>query len=132
MRFKHRAQVSDLFAAAHTLRGTGGPCARNHGHNWRVTVVVEADELDEHGMVVDFLALKAGLRRILDRYEHRDLNEIEPFDAALNPTAENVARTIAQALCEQEELPGRLVEVHLAEAEGMEVSVRIVDDEAGS
>ncbi len=132
MRFRHRASVSDCFAAAHTLRDTDGPCSRNHGHNWKVSVVVEAAELDSQGMVIDFIALRRLLRGILDGYEHRDLNQIPPFDGTRNPTAENIALTIAEQLLETDELRPELVEVRLAEMDGMEVAVRISDDEAGS
>ena len=43
------------FSAAHTLPGVP-LCDRMHGHNWRVrvTVRVDATELDQHGMGVDF------------------------------------------------------------------------------
>ena len=133
MRYRYRAQVSDQFSAAHRLHGDCGPCSRNHGHNWRVCAVVEAEELDERGMVIDFLVLQAALRRVLDRYEHQDLNELSPFDAQVNPSAENVARLIAEQLLEL--LAGkaaRLVEVQLAETDEMAVTCRIIADETGT
>lgn len=132
MTFKYRAQVTDGFAAAHSLRGSAGLCARNHGHNWGVTVVVEADALDDRGMVVDFLDLQTELRQILDRYEHQDLNEIPPFDRERNPTAENVAREIAMLLAPKIGPQARLVEVQLSETSNMTVVCRIVRDEAGT
>ena len=95
--------------------------------------VVEAEELDERGMVIDFLVLQAALRQVLDRYEHQDLNALPPFNSEVNPSAENVARLIAEQLMEL--LAGkaaRLVEVQLAETDTMVVSCRIVADEAGT
>jgi 6-pyruvoyltetrahydropterin/6-carboxytetrahydropterin synthase len=95
--------------------------------------VVEAEELDERGMVIDFLVLQAALRQVLDRYEHQDLNRIPPFDAEVNPSAENVARLIAEQLLQL--LAGkvaRLVEVQLAETDAMSVTCRIIADEAGT
>ena len=94
----YRVQVTDRFSAAHHLRGVEGPCARVHGHNWKVRVTVCAGGLDEAHMAVDFLPLRDGLRELLDRWEHRDLNRIPPFDEARNPTAESVALTIAERL----------------------------------
>ncbi|NIR27956.1 MAG: 6-carboxytetrahydropterin synthase QueD [Gammaproteobacteria bacterium] len=78
------------FAAAHRLRGHPGPCSRLHGHNWRVEVEVSAAGLDELGMAVDFADIKAATREVIQRLDHRNLNELAPFDRA-NPTAENIA-----------------------------------------
>lgn len=47
-------------------------CEHLHGHNWRVGVAVEG-VLDQRGMVVDFLELKAKMGEILKKYDHRVL-----------------------------------------------------------
>ncbi len=130
MDVNHRIEVRDVFSAAHHLRGVEGPCARNHGHNWRIRVAVEAEALDSNGMVVDILALASRLRTILDQWEHRDLNEIPPFDAERNPTAENVALTIAEALRDDlprpaGDAPLRLVEVRVGEIDSATAVCRI-------
>ena len=78
------------FASAHTLRGYPGACARMHGHNWKVEVEVEARELDEVGMGVDFKVIRKAARAIGDRLDHRYLNDLDPF-TSVNPTAENIA-----------------------------------------
>ncbi len=78
------------FAAAHRLRGYQGACSRLHGHNWKVEVEVTANALDELGMGVDFKVIKQHTREIIERLDHRNLNEIPPFDEH-NPTAENIA-----------------------------------------
>ena len=78
------------FAAAHTLRGYEGSCARLHGHNWKVEVEIRADELDELGMGVDFREIRRAARAVTDGLDHRYLNEMEPF-TRVNPTAENIA-----------------------------------------
>jgi 6-pyruvoyltetrahydropterin/6-carboxytetrahydropterin synthase len=84
-------------AAAHQLRFTEGEGERLHGHNWKIKATVRARELDVHGFVLDFAKLGAALRAIVEPYEHVFLNEVGPFDD-LNPTAENVARVVADAL----------------------------------
>jgi 6-pyruvoyltetrahydropterin/6-carboxytetrahydropterin synthase len=71
-------------------------CARMHGHNWRVrvTVQVDADRLDAHGMGVDFRVLEQMTREAVQDFEHRYLNELAPF-AERSPSAEAIARVVA-------------------------------------
>ncbi len=86
-----------VVAAAHRLRDTTGEGERLHGHNWRIRAVVRATELDAPGWVLDFNHVAAVLRELVEPYEHAFLNEVPPFDD-LNPTAENLARVVADAL----------------------------------
>jgi 6-pyruvoyltetrahydropterin/6-carboxytetrahydropterin synthase len=86
-----------VFSGAHAVAFTHGGSERRHGHNWRLRVTLGATELDSAGMVMDFSELKKHARVILDRFEHRDLNETPPFDK-LNPTAENIATLVFDEL----------------------------------
>jgi len=88
------------FSAAHQLRGYGGKCEALHGHNWRVRISARARELDHLGMVVDFKHLKNAMGRILDDLDHKMLNDVEPL-LEINPTAENLARFIAEEMDRQ-------------------------------
>jgi len=45
----YELMVESKFAAAHQLRGYKGKCENLHGHNWRVTVAVTAERLNEQG-----------------------------------------------------------------------------------
>lgn len=87
-------KVEGAFEAAHQLPDYPGKCARLHGHNWVVEAVVKGRELDKLGMLVDFKTVKKALNNVLDRYDHRFLNELVPFNTGVNPTAENLARII--------------------------------------
>src|SRR3989304_1721426 len=84
--------ISD-FAAAHNLRGYEGECENLHGHNWKVEVMVTSKELNKIGLAVDFRVLKKMLEGILEKLDHKYLNEILPFDKE-NPSSENIARYI--------------------------------------
>ncbi|MBP3721844.1 MAG: 6-carboxytetrahydropterin synthase QueD [Selenomonadaceae bacterium] len=86
-------KVEEAFEAAHNLRGYDGKCANLHGHNWIIEVEVAGEKLNELGILVDFKDVKRELKKLLDEYDHRYLNEIPPFDK-INPTAENLARFI--------------------------------------
>jgi 6-pyruvoyltetrahydropterin/6-carboxytetrahydropterin synthase len=80
-----------VFSAAHQIRLHGGKCERLHGHNWRVRVHARAAELNRIGMVVDFADLQALVAEIGRRFDHRNVNEVPPFDE-LNTTAELLAK----------------------------------------
>ncbi|MDC9727214.1 MAG: 6-carboxytetrahydropterin synthase QueD [Candidatus Thioglobus sp.] len=79
------------FAAAHSLREYPGDCARLHGHNWQVEVLVSSKVLDDVGMAIDFREIKKQTKVVIKRLDHQYLNEVEPFNQ-LNPTAENIAK----------------------------------------
>lgn len=78
------------FSAAHFLRGYNGPCARLHGHNWSVEVVIRRKTLDDMGMLIDFMDLQKELDVLLEMVDHHNLNEMPPF-TEVNPTSENLA-----------------------------------------
>ena len=78
------------FAAGHALRGYKGKCENVHGHNYKLQVIVEGEQLNSIGLLMDFVELRAGIRRLVERLDHRFLNELAPFDQ-INPSAENLA-----------------------------------------
>ena len=53
-------------------------------------------------MLVDFKIIKQTLKDTLERFDHRYLNELEPFKNGVNPTAENLARIIFEELAGSE------------------------------
>ena len=110
-----RITTTQEFAASHQLRLYDGSLESLHGHNWKVTVTVGAAELDEIGLVMDFHVLDRRLERILRELHNHHLNEVEMFGGR-NPSAENVALTIAENL----RLPRKveLVSVEVWETEG--------------
>lgn len=94
---KFTLKVITHFASAHTLRGYPGACARMHGHNWRLETVVEATELNDIGMAIDFKLVKSTAKTLSDQLDHYYLNDIPPFND-INPTAENIAWWFYQEL----------------------------------
>ncbi|MBI4300497.1 MAG: 6-carboxytetrahydropterin synthase QueD [Chloroflexi bacterium] len=90
----YEVSVRVHFDAAHYLRGYQGKCENTHGHRFQIVLTVRADKLDEIGIAFDFTQLKELARsRVLARYDHVLLNEVEPF-TNLNPSSENIAATI--------------------------------------
>jgi 6-pyruvoyltetrahydropterin/6-carboxytetrahydropterin synthase len=96
----YQLTIQTDFAGAHCLRGYEGACERLHGHNYKIDVVVRGERLDRLGMLVDFKVVKRAVGEVVDRFDHQFLNETPPFDA-VNPTAENIARVIADGLAER-------------------------------
>lgn len=90
-------KVESGFSSAHNLRAYKGKCEELHGHNWRVEAAAESEKLDKTGMVMDFKLIRDELNNILDKLDHKYLNEIKPFDK-INPTSENIARFIYEIL----------------------------------
>ena len=88
------------FASAHTLRDYPGACSRMHGHNWKIEAEVQATQLNEIGMAIDFKEIKREVRAIADELDHRYLNDLAPFQD-INPTAENIARYFFQRLAQR-------------------------------
>jgi 6-pyruvoyltetrahydropterin/6-carboxytetrahydropterin synthase len=88
--------ISD-FSSAHHLNGYQGKCESLHGHNWKVEVVVVGSKTDKIGMLMDFTEMKKALKEVLAALDHKNLNDISPFDK-INPTSENIAKYIYEAL----------------------------------
>ncbi len=84
------------FSSAHQLRGYKGKCENLHGHNYKIEIYARGRELDNIGLLVDFGELKAAADEIVNYLDHRNINELPPFDVELNPSAENLARYILE------------------------------------
>ena len=109
--------VEETFAAGHALRNYRGKCENVHGHNYRVQVTVEGEELNSIGLLVDFGDIKKLIRAIVGRLDHQFLNDVPPFDA-VNPSAENMARYFYDEITSGLERPGpRIREVKIFETD---------------
>jgi 6-pyruvoyltetrahydropterin/6-carboxytetrahydropterin synthase len=64
----HQITVEHSFETAHRLPHLDGKCTSLHGHSWRVAVSVIASSLSEQATVVEFGALKAGVRQWIDTH----------------------------------------------------------------
>jgi 6-pyruvoyltetrahydropterin/6-carboxytetrahydropterin synthase len=84
------------FSSAHQLRGYKGKCENLHGHNYKIEIYARGRELDNIGLLVDFGELKDAADEIVQYLDHRNINELPPFDVEVNPSAENLARYILE------------------------------------
>ena len=83
--------VEQSFAAGHALRNYKGKCENVHGHNYRVRITIQGEQLDSTGLLVDFLDVKKAMGAAIEYLDHRFINDLPPFDE-INPSAENIAR----------------------------------------
>jgi len=60
------------FASAHFLIFANGDREALHGHNYQVSVAVEGD-LDEAGVLLDFISFKPLVKRVCDELDHKTL-----------------------------------------------------------
>ncbi|MEF2230317.1 MAG: 6-carboxytetrahydropterin synthase QueD [Pseudodesulfovibrio sp.] len=112
---KWRLTITQEFSASHQLRNYGGKCENMHGHNFGVEVVVEGSELDAKVQyLVDFKELKQRTSKVLERLDHKHINEVECF-AEINPSSENLAMFIYRQLKGAMPENVRLVEVSVSE-----------------
>jgi 6-pyruvoyltetrahydropterin/6-carboxytetrahydropterin synthase len=89
------------FSSAHQLRGYKGKCENLHGHNYKIEIYARGEELDNIGLLVDFGELKGAADEVVQYLDHRNINELEPFDEEVNPSAENLARYILERVSAQ-------------------------------
>jgi 6-pyruvoyltetrahydropterin/6-carboxytetrahydropterin synthase len=86
-----------IFEAAHRLPNVpkGHKCRRLHGHSFRAEIHVGGPVDPAMGWVLDFADIKDAFRPFYDQLDHNYLNEIPGLE---NPTSENIARWIWDAV----------------------------------
>jgi 6-pyruvoyltetrahydropterin/6-carboxytetrahydropterin synthase len=86
----YEVKIVTQFAAAHRLENFNGKCESLHGHNWKVEVFLGGKDLDGAGLLMDFGAVKARTKEVLEEIDHKYLNELAAFQDR-NPSSENLA-----------------------------------------
>lgn len=99
-------------SCGHRVYNQGSKCEKLHGHNYRVHFIIEAPELNDVGMVLDFGIIKTTLCQWLeDNWDHKFLVwDGDPWSRYLveidntvvwtdfNPTAENMAKYLVEVI----------------------------------
>jgi len=93
------------FAAAHQLAMVAKKCENLHGHNWKVEVFLAGEKLNNAGVLMDFGEIKKQLDEIVKTLDHTFLNDLDCFQKE-NPSSENIAKYIAEAMRERITAPG--------------------------
>jgi 6-pyruvoyltetrahydropterin/6-carboxytetrahydropterin synthase len=88
----HSAQLSD-----EENRSVFGKCnnQHGHGHNYELEVTVQGEIDPQTGMILDLgLLMQTVQNEVLDRFDHKHLNEDTEEFRSLNPTGENIVQII--------------------------------------
>ena len=93
----YRVHDEVMISASHQIPLADGRLEAMHGHNWRIVVHICAATLDGRGLVVDFGEIRQVLWRVVEPFDHRNLDDLPPFDT-MPSTAENLARVVAERL----------------------------------
>jgi 6-pyruvoyl-tetrahydropterin synthase len=92
--------VCDHIMIAHSFHGdVFGPAQRRHGATFAVEAEFRALALDELQLLIDIGLAKTELRRVLDRLDYRDLDEVAELKGK-NTTTEYMAFHIHGLLAE--------------------------------
>ena len=94
----YELKIITRFAAAHQLKMVAKECENLHGHNWKIEVCLAGKALNSAGVLMDFGQLKEILSEIIERLDHKFLNELECFNDSFRPSSENIAYYIANEL----------------------------------
>ena len=94
----YELKIITRFAAAHQLKMVAKECENLHGHNWKIEVCLAGEALNNAGVLMDFGQLKKSLSGIIERLDHKFLNELEYFNDSFPPSSENIAYFIANEL----------------------------------
>jgi 6-pyruvoyltetrahydropterin/6-carboxytetrahydropterin synthase len=103
------------FCYGHRLPGYLGKCVNQHGHNSEVEVEVTGKADGGYpSMVIDFGVLKTTMNTLIDKLDHKYLNDALP-EGYQPPTAENMTQWFADEI--QKVLPNgvTLVRVRVSE-----------------
>jgi len=129
------------FSTGHRVYGHESKCAHLHGHNYRIYLTVEADQLDTVGRVMDFSVIKDKFVVWLEvNWDHKfliwekdpfapTLKELDPEGTVVvnfNPTAENMGQYLINVIGPQQ-LAGtnvKLVKVNIEETRKCSVEVQ--------
>ena len=136
----HQVQKTFSVCTAHRLMDHPGACKNLHGHNYNITVYLEAEELNSQGMVIDFSDIKKKIGMLIDElYDHKTiLQDIDPLVPVLfpylsfnlqttscAPTAENMAQHTFSAIQQQLEHICPTVKVVRVDVEETQNSIAI-------
>jgi 6-pyruvoyltetrahydropterin/6-carboxytetrahydropterin synthase len=91
--------LRQLVAQHRLIGGDWGRENERHSHHYRLEAILEGDQLDRHGYLIDISQVEPRLDALVERYRDQMLNDLPEF-AGQNPALERFAAILAHRLAE--------------------------------
>lgn len=99
------AVQKDFIAQHYLIGGDWGEENDPHSHHYVIELIIEHNELDQHGYLVDIVDIEAGLDQAVSYFKDKMLNDLPEFKN-INPSLEHFSRIIWQQIIRQINPPG--------------------------
>ena len=109
----------DFIASHYLIGGDWGSENQLHAHHYKVEILLEGDQLDVHGYLVDLVDVEVQLEKLVDYFRDKTLNELSEFKG-LNPSIEHFSRIFCKAIADG---------IHVANLKSL--TVKIWENEIG-
>lgn len=106
-----------------------GKSINYHGHNYLLEVSITGKVDKETGMIINIDRLKKIVGRIIDEFDHKNLNEDIPYFKKIQPTVENISKVLFNLI--KENLPEGLLLYKIRLYESDDVWADCYGDEVG-
>lgn len=87
----------DFIAQHYLIGGNWGAENLPHSHHYQAELQLQGNQLDEHGYLVDIVAIEQHLGELIDFYRDTILNDLPEFNG-VNPSLERFAHILCQEL----------------------------------
>lgn len=90
----------DFIAQHYLIGGDWGAENQPHSHHYKIEVMIEGEELDSHGYLIDSVDFQAQLDDLVAAYADKTLNDLPGFEG-LNPSLERFCRQLCEEMDEK-------------------------------
>lgn len=89
----------DFIAQHYLVGGDWGAENELHSHHYKIEVMLEGEDLDQHGYLLDLHDVESELDALIARYRDKTLNDLPPLEG-MNPSIERFCRLLCEELNE--------------------------------
>ena len=113
----YQLAISREFIAQHYLiGGDWGEENKKHSHHYKIEVLMQSENLNEHGYLIDIVELENSLLDVINVVRDKTLNDLPAF-TGLNPSLEHFSRIIWEMLQQKMTMDGSKLTIKLWENE---------------